>query len=728
MKTNKTSARGIPLAVLFIALAMAVIPATAAETPSLFVQQFLDPEQIYVAGTEGAPGVATLTLVLEGLGPMDRVPIDCMLVIDVSATSELSEAKRFALDLIERFSPEDRIGLVAFGTTAWLEVPMTSDRTRLKTAIADLTMGGKSAFGDALQLTRQELMTHGRGDAIVAEVLLTDGQSNIGRDPYAEGEAAGATGFKIISVGIGTLINRSLLETLASETQGLFFARPTSSTNEKIEALLFVETAAQTIRVEKVLPPEILYVEASPSPRWVEENPDGTTSLVWNIGNLSLGGQWLTQISLKAAEKGVWLTDQGSSVQFKDFRGVETQIPITALQLAAVEPNWPPEAVFSYNPTAPRTIDVVTFTDQSTDADGQIAKWLWIFGDGEQSREQNPEHRFSNSGTYTVTLLVVDELGAESEPITTDLVVLNSEPMALFTCEPKEPRVGAETLLDAGGSADSDGQIASYAWDLDEDGLFETESTSPQVTHTFKRAGKINVSLKVTDDEGESTLIEKPLIVLASVIATRVIGTCLPDDETIANGIITVTVSITANTVVHGLTLHETTPVGWVFTPIDNGRATFREETTDWLFLETLVEGDVHVISYTLTAQCTPLSTDMDPISNQEVEVGRARATINGTVGSSSPRLSQMVLGEDKITRVATLSVPVVISRWGTEQGAIDLCLPDEIAFDQIQYAVALWLSGDSVPHTGGQMIDRGMIQDLIAYWLTDTSVHNPLP
>ena len=132
MRTNKTSARGTPLAVLFIALALAALPAAAADTPSLLVQQFLDPAKIYVAGTEGAPNVAILTLVLEGLGPMDRVPIDCVLAIDVSATSELSEAKRVALDLIERFSPRDRIGLVAFGTTAWIEVPLTSDRIRLK--------------------------------------------------------------------------------------------------------------------------------------------------------------------------------------------------------------------------------------------------------------------------------------------------------------------------------------------------------------------------------------------------------------------------------------------------------------------------------------------------------------------------------------------------------------------------------------------------------------------
>jgi hypothetical protein len=87
-----------------------------------------------------------------------------------------------------------------------------------------------------------------------------------------------------------------------------------------------------------------------------------------------------------------------------------------------------------------------------------------------------------------------------------------------------------------------------------------------------------------------------------------------------------------------------------------------------------------------------------------------------------------MVLGEDKITRVATLSVPVVISRWDSENGELDLCLLEEIAFDQIQYAVALWLSGDPVPHTGNKIVDRTTIQDLIAYWLTDTSVHDPLP
>jgi hypothetical protein len=45
-----------------------------------------------------------------------------------------------------------------------------------------------------------------------------------------------------------------------------------------------------------------------------------------------------------------------------------------------------------------------------------------------------------------------------------------------------------------------------------------------------------------------------------------------------------------------------------------------------------------------------------------------------------------------------------------------------------VQYAVALWLSGDTVPNTGGQRVDLITIQDLIAYWLTGSSVHDPLP
>ncbi|MGD9675837.1 MAG: hypothetical protein AB7V19_04035, partial [Candidatus Bipolaricaulia bacterium] len=69
-----------------------------------------------------------------------------------------------------------------------------------------------------------------------------------------------------------------------------------------------------------------------------------------------------------------------------------------------------------------------------------------------------------------------------------------------------------------------------------------------------------------------------------------------------------------------------------------------------------------------------------------------------------------------------------VISRWNPETSTLDLCLRELISFDQIQYAVSLWLSGASVPHTTDGVVDLAVLNDLIAYWLTGSSVHDPLP
>lgn len=71
--------------------------------------------------------------------------------------------------------------------------------------------------------------------------------------------------------------------------------------------------------------------------------------------------------------------------------------------------NQEPTASFEFSPESPSTRDVIQFTDTSTDPDGEIVAWLWDFGDGTTSTEQNPTHRYEREGVYTVTLTVTDD-------------------------------------------------------------------------------------------------------------------------------------------------------------------------------------------------------------------------------------------------------------------------------------------------------------------------------
>jgi len=71
----------------------------------------------------------------------------------------------------------------------------------------------------------------------------------------------------------------------------------------------------------------------------------------------------------------------------------------------------PSTANFTYSPEQPTTWDTVQFTDQSSDSDGTVVAWVWNFGDGGSSNEQNPTHRYRLPGTYPVTLEVTDNDG-----------------------------------------------------------------------------------------------------------------------------------------------------------------------------------------------------------------------------------------------------------------------------------------------------------------------------
>jgi len=67
-----------------------------------------------------------------------------------------------------------------------------------------------------------------------------------------------------------------------------------------------------------------------------------------------------------------------------------------------------PVAVFSASPISGKAPLNVKFTDKST---GSPTKWKWNFGDGTTSTKQNPIHKYSAAGKYTVILKVTNAAG-----------------------------------------------------------------------------------------------------------------------------------------------------------------------------------------------------------------------------------------------------------------------------------------------------------------------------
>lgn len=74
-------------------------------------------------------------------------------------------------------------------------------------------------------------------------------------------------------------------------------------------------------------------------------------------------------------------------------------------------PPPPPVAGFTGQPTLGTGPLIVQFTESSSGA----TSWLWDFGDGQTSHQQNPNHTYYTEGIYQVTLTVTGEGGTATE-------------------------------------------------------------------------------------------------------------------------------------------------------------------------------------------------------------------------------------------------------------------------------------------------------------------------
>lgn len=85
---------------------------------------------------------------------------------------------------------------------------------------------------------------------------------------------------------------------------------------------------------------------------------------------------------------------------------------VTTTTVLVVTTTTAPVADFSATPLSGKYPLTVKFTDSSTNTP---TSWLWSFGDGSTSTLQNPIHKYTTNGSFTVSLTATNAGGSDTE-------------------------------------------------------------------------------------------------------------------------------------------------------------------------------------------------------------------------------------------------------------------------------------------------------------------------
>lgn len=207
---------------------------------------------------------------------------DLLLVVDISGSMETPDmqindqrvARIVAVKkVVGEFAEQrqgDRLGLVLFGSQAYLQTPLTFDRTTLIEQLREAQLGfagERTAIGDALALAAKRLKDREQQSRVI--ILLTDGANTDGSlSPLQGAEIAKQLGIKVYTIGMGAdvMIQRSFfgnrrvnpsadldeptLQAIADQTGGRYFrARSTEELSQIYQLLDQLEPSADQSKV-----------------------------------------------------------------------------------------------------------------------------------------------------------------------------------------------------------------------------------------------------------------------------------------------------------------------------------------------------------------------------------------------------------------------------------------------------------------------------------------------
>ena len=220
---------------------------------------------------------------------------DIMIAVDISGSMKMEDIElegetASRLDVVKSVLSQfiqrrqgDRIGLILFGTQAYLQAPLTFDRNTVAQLLRESQIGfagQKTAIGDAIGLAVKRLQQRPENSRLL--ILLTDAANTAGEiTPEKAAELAGASQIKIHTIGVGASemttpgllgssfgarrfnpsrdLDETMLTTIANTTGGQYFRAHDTKELQQIYALLDqmepVDQEAETFSPKKSLYP-----------------------------------------------------------------------------------------------------------------------------------------------------------------------------------------------------------------------------------------------------------------------------------------------------------------------------------------------------------------------------------------------------------------------------------------------------------------------------------------
>ncbi|MEM8523679.1 MAG: PKD domain-containing protein [Bacteroidota bacterium] len=260
--------------------------------------------------------------------------------------------------------------------------------------------------------------------------------------------------------------------------------------------------ATNELGSDTIIQPEYIFVKPSPTANFIEESLNDDLSI--ELTNTSING-----------ESFIWDFGDGSPTSTEinpihtyDLIGTYT-ITLTATNdcgentvTREIAVGAAPLANFSSDATSGCVPITVQFIDIS---DGQRESWSWEFEGGQPatSNEQNPTVTYSDTGSYTVKLIVTNELG-QDELVREEFIQVLPPPSPDFNFEAMDGSVSFINLSEG---------ASRYVWSFGDGNVSQEE----EPTHEFNRTGLYYVTLNAFNDFCASTKTLAINIIISSL-------------------------------------------------------------------------------------------------------------------------------------------------------------------------------------------------------------------